>query len=235
MKNKLSTIIIDDEVNAQNLILALAKEYDDRLSVVAVEGDYQSALKSLIELQPELIFIDINLKGESGIELIKAYSSHIKNDPFIIYTTAYENYMLDAIRVGTFDYLTKPIFKEDFDKAMHRVFEKIEGQFIHISNHQGKFKINPSDIIYIEASGPYATFHLANDKRIVTSKGLSFYETSLEGNPDLVRCHKSFIVNVNHITSVALSQQQIHLSNKSIIGFSRTYRSQLFEIYDAKS
>jgi two-component system LytT family response regulator len=121
----------------------------------------------------------------------------------LIFTTAYREYALNAIKISAFDYLLKPIDIEDFKVCIEKLFEeepvKKQGhQIIEVQVRDGIIFIKPSDIVHIDADGNYTTFYLDDNTSYIASKSIKEYEKLLDKDT-FFRCHNSHIVNLNKI------------------------------------
>jgi len=213
------TIIIDDEPSAINVLsLLLKKKFRDDVEVVATTNSPFEG-KDLIEKHnPDLLFLDIEMPGMSGIDLVR----NCANVNFrLVFITAYDNYAVEAFELSALDYLLKPISAE----KLVRVIEKIK---VDISKNQNPLGVqlqslekllkshstvrekiavstadkiifvNVSEIIYCEASGAYTNIFLDNGKNIVASRTLSDFESQLS-QQNFFRIHHSFLINLNRV------------------------------------
>jgi two-component system, LytTR family, response regulator len=212
----LTAIILDDEKSACRVLNSMIDEYCPEISVKFVTQDPFLALEKIKELQPQILFLDINMPKMSGFEFLD------KMEEFngkIIFTTAYDQYAIQAFKYAAFDYLLKPIHVEHLEVTLQRLikeFKPAESKnsirellaYVNNDNTQnsntlaihknGDLRfIHKDDIAYIEASGNYCILHCEKEKHIV-SKTLKEYEAQLE-NSTFIRIHKSFIVNLEKV------------------------------------
>jgi two-component system LytT family response regulator len=211
----LKALIIDDEPANRQLLDSLLQRFCDDITVVDTVDTIEKAVQAIKYHQPQLVFLDVELKGETGFDLFSIYP----NPPFdVIFTTAFEKYALKAIKTSCLEYLLKPIdykeLKVAVDKcrqkqALQHKQEHVETLLINLT-HQSKsiqkisipvndgfVFVHTADILYCEGDNNYTTIHTANSK-IVSSKTLKDYDEMLAGN-SFFRCHKSYLVNMNHI------------------------------------
>jgi two-component system LytT family response regulator len=214
------TIIIDDEPSAINvLVLLLKKNWKEDVEVIATSDSPQEG-KLLIELhKPHLLFLDIEMPGMSGIDLIRS----IPNPDFhIVFVTAYDAYAIEAFDLCAIDYLLKPVGADKVARVIERIkkqtkekkvslntqLQQLEGILKQTSFDNGK-KIslgmsdkiifpNINDILYCEAKGPYTNVHLQDGKNIITSKSLGDFEEQLSTH-NFFRIHHSYLINLNHV------------------------------------
>jgi len=210
------SIIIDDE---QHCIKALEHElalYCPDIKVIATCQSGQEGLDTIARYKPELIFLDISMPLMSGFEMIEKLDN--RADLAIIFTTAYDQYVLKALRVSALDYLLKPIDSEHLMDAVERMKHQIRArsdsnridnliinknlaadkQKIALRNKDGFDFVAAGDILYCHAEGSYTEFFLANGKKLLVTRSLGEIEINL---PESIfeRIHNSTIVNLSHI------------------------------------
>jgi DNA-binding LytR/AlgR family response regulator len=200
-------IIVDDEALARQVIQSHLQMMPG-FQVVAVCGNASEASAALNTFEVDLIFLDIQLPGITGLNFLRTLS----NPPLVILTTAYAEYALESYEFNVIDYLLKPVSIERFSKSINKVVDgklysklvakKENASIEHIFIKSGNkfFKVNFSEIIYIEAMKDYLKIHTA-DYRLVTHQTMTEMEKILPAK-QFIRVHKSFIVAVAHIKSV---------------------------------
>lgn len=215
------TILIEDERSALVLLRhKLLKHFPEEIEIVGAFDDPEAALRSLPTLVPDLVFLDVEMPGMSGVEFLEQIP---KLDFSVIFTTAYPQYAIEAIRHSAFDYLVKPIDEGDLSKAIQRFLDQKYAKKpptaavptdIHalvqalreanqtvaklsVPTAEGFLVIPVQDIVRLEGSGSYSTICTANAQKIVASKHLSEYEEVLAVHSQFIRIHKSHIININ--------------------------------------
>ena len=209
-------VIIEDELQA---ITALKKEIETHCPSLEFCGSASmlKEAKALIKSEkPELVFLDIQLKDGNGFDLL----TDIGNYSFkVIFTTAYSEYALDAIKISALDYLLKPIDSEELviavEKAEKASLETTRMQlknFIHnqtlnplykkiaIPTSKGIFLHELESIVRLQSDGNYTAIYLNTGKKLIVAKILKDFEDMLE-NMGFVRIHHSHIINLNHLES----------------------------------
>ena len=213
-------IIIDDEPLAiESLALILKKKCKDDVQVIATSNSPHLG-KSLIEQHhPDLVFLDVEMPGMSGIDLVRSFS----NPAFhVVFVTAYDAYAIEALRLSAIDYLLKPIEADDIVNVVTKIktairknenllgtqiqnLEKLLTQNsissesrIGIAMAEKIVFVNISDILYCEASGVYTNVYLLDGKKILASKPLGDFESQLTTNK-FFRIHHSTLINLNYI------------------------------------
>lgn len=227
-------IIIDDEAMARNLLEGMVKSYCPNVSVVESCKDLPSGVKAIHKHKPDIVFLDIEMPGHSGLELLDFFDEKEVNFS-IIFVTAYNRYAIQAFKLSAIDYLLKPIEVEDLKQAI-ALFEK-KKQLQNIAALRNNLSTNApkkiglngvsnitfvdiDDILFFQADGSYTHVYLKEGKTIVASKSLKHFENTLIEHPDFLRCHKSYIVNINHITEYVKSDGGYLKIGKHEIGLS---------------
>ena len=200
-------IIVEDEILAQQVIQNHLQKIRG-FQLVAVCSNASEASAALKKFEVDLIFLDIQLPGMTGLHFLKT----LANPPLAILTTAYKEYALESYECSVIDYLLKPISFERFQKAVGKLnneklfsqkpVEEINSKPGHIFIKSGSkfFKINFSEIVFIEAMKDYLKIHTPAYK-LVTLQTMTEMEKLLPPK-QFLRVHKSFIVAVAHIKSV---------------------------------
>jgi two-component system, LytTR family, response regulator len=204
----LTCIAIDDE----QLALELLEDNISKvpfLQLVNTFGNALQAMKFLQEQPVDLIFLDIQMPGMTGLQFIKG----LVNKPMIILITAYENYALEGFELDVIDYLLKPVSLERFIKACNKAWEYYQlklkpsgtneqADYIFVNADYSLVKINLPDIIWIEGLKDYVKIHLASSARpVIALMTMKAVEEKLPAKR-FIRIHKSYIISISHITAV---------------------------------
>lgn len=244
----IKAIIIDDEVTARNNLAKMLELYCPQVEVVFTSGDVQEASDAINNLHFNLLFLDINLGVQTGFELLE---NVYKSKKFsIIFTTAYEQYALKAFEVGATDYLLKPIYKQKLIESVQRVatltqpnipdnlMELLKGklnidtQFVSVYTKDGNEIINPTDILFFEASRSYTKIKTTQGKELYSSKNLKHYDTLLESNTSFIRPHKSYIINKDSVVRIVKkAPSKIVLSDGSQIPISENMKNIIYSMF----
>jgi two-component system, LytTR family, response regulator len=210
-----SVVIVDDE---ENCIKSL-EEYlsnDSRLKVIAKITDSESAIEQILIRKPDLLFLDIQMPGMTGFDILEVLNkTSVK--PFVIFVTAYENFTIQAIRAAAFDYLTKPVDRRELAISIERVVNKIylkefEKNYTTLLKHAtekrirfnttgGFILIDPKDIVFIQADWNYSEIHFEKDKYELVVVNLGSIEKLLPKG-DFARINRSVIVNLKYLNKV---------------------------------
>lgn len=210
---KTKVVLIDDEPMARILLTKMIEDHCPDLEVVASESSLPDGIKSIRKWNPALVFIDIQMPGYSGLEILDFFEGEVPKF-HIIFTTAFDRFAIEAFKVSAIGYLLKPIQVEDLVDVVERYHKLMESQNISVIKgntstqqvakvaiptlHSTMF-IPVDEILYLKASGSYTELTLANNKKIMVSKGLIKFESSLQAQKEFFRCHKSYIVNINFV------------------------------------
>lgn len=221
---KISTVIIDDELLARNLL----KTYlagNDQIEVIGECENGFDGLKAINEMKPDLVFLDIQMPKLTGFEMIEL----LEYRPEIIFTTAYNQFAIKAFEQNAVDYLLKPFSKDRLFQAIDRAIEKILGNhkgeipidklteepetdFIEriVVKDKSKIHIIPAEQIrYVESLDDYVMLY-TKEKRFVKQKTMKFFEDHL--NPrEFVRIHRSYIVRVEEIAEIQQYEKESHI------------------------
>jgi len=207
-------IIIEDQKGAlENLQIALEKH--PNLIFKGTATNVTEGVSLCLKQKPNLIFLDVELGTKTGFEVIDKLQSFYNILPFIIMTTAHDHYAKQAVNNEVLYFLSKPVDKDELQKAIAR-FEKAQAnQHNHliIKDKNGHILMQFDDIIYIEAESNYCHIYLKLAKKITVSKTMKNVELLLPQS--FLRIHKSFIVNTQFIEKVNITKKQIILNTKT--------------------
>jgi two-component system, LytTR family, response regulator len=222
----MKVIIIDDEPLARSIIREYLQNHSD-LTLIAECNDGFEGVKSIQQLQPDLIFLDIQMPKINGFEMLEL----IDEPPAVIFTTAFDEYAIKAFESHAVDYLLKPFSQERFDKAILKcqqneknvsVKEQLAPLLESVSTSpseqqrvvvklSGKIRIIPvEDIHYLEAADDYVKIH-TREGALLKNKTMGHFEQVLNKN-QFVRTHRSFMINISEITRIDPYEKDGHLA-----------------------
>lgn len=209
----IKAIIIDDEKHCIITLNHLLSQIEG-LEVIATTQKSIDAKKIIEEQKPDLIFLDIEMPEMNGFDVINQFETM----PFkVIFTTAYDQYALKALRLNALDYLLKPIDIDDIENAIEKfrmhnlMISKDQVQNLHffnngkmqdtiaISSQEGLHFVKIDEIMYLEASSNYTYIIMNNKIKHLASKTMQTFEEVLEDNSIFFRAHKSYIINLKFI------------------------------------
>lgn len=203
-KQKYKSVIIDDEPIAIRIIQEHLEKFEN---IECVQGFTKAidAIEILNKQSIDLLFLDINMPGISGIAFLRS----LTNPPKVIFTTAYRNFAVDAFELDALDYLVKPISFERFLKAINKFLSQAEiiqlperteiqdKDYIILKSDKKNYKIKFDDILFVESLDNYIKVN-TKDIAIVCYERLSGIEEELPNN-NFIRIHRSYIINLSKI------------------------------------
>jgi two-component system LytT family response regulator len=207
VKKPFKALIIDDERLARKDLISLLSIHDN-ITVVGEADDVPSAVKAIEKLNPDVIFLDIQMPGDSGFDLLEKTDV----DAHIIFVTAYDEYAIRAFEVNALDYLLKPVNPDRLAKAL----EKLEFQeqdlparirklnyddrlFLMVGRHYKFLKVNA--ILGVNAAGDYSEVLTSDGNKGLTHKSMKEWEARLP-EQHFIRIHRSTIINMEFVARV---------------------------------
>ncbi len=208
-------IVIDDEKRARTLLKGMLDELSLGVQVVELCEDLPEGVRAIKSHKPHLVFLDIEMPGHSGLELLDFFDPKEINFS-IIFTTAYNQYAVQAFKLSAIDYLLKPIAVNELEESIQRFKQKKSEvpsfgilrenlnqplvSKIAINTVNAIKFIETNALLFMKADGAYTQIYLVDDTVITSSKSLKYYEDVLEGFPNFMRCHKSYLINLNFVS-----------------------------------
>lgn len=250
----INAIIVDDEEYSRKSLFFLIEGFCQEVKIKGIAKSVAEARNFIKSEEIDLVFLDIAMPNEDGFSLLpdlqKSFSS-------VIFTTAYDQYALKALKASALDYLLKPIDIEELQNAIEKAskwkklkesdklssgdnserLNSLEENLndikkinkINLPHLNGFHILNVSNILYVEADSNYSVFHLLNQERIIVSKHLKEYEEMLE-NSGFSRIHKSTIINLKHLADYSNKNGlTVKLSDNSEHTVSRRRSSEFLE------
>ncbi|WP_417940643.1 LytR/AlgR family response regulator transcription factor [Flavobacterium sp. RS13.1] len=210
----IQAIIIDDEKRARLNLTLLIEEYCTNVEVIASCENLPEGVKAIRKNKPDLVFLDIEMPGHSGLELLDFFDEN-EIDFKIIFTTAYQEYAIQAFKFSAVDYLLKPINPNELRDAIIRFSktkEKLENYSILKENiKQDTFKkiavptgnslvfLEKDKIVCIKGEGAYSEIICSDGEKHLVSRNLKKFEDIMCIDQNFIRNHKSYIVNISFI------------------------------------
>ena len=212
----MKAILVDDEPDGIRTLKKMLESHCPNVEVAATCSNAASAKQELERIRPDVVFLDIQMPGKSGLDLLTEMP---EKDFEVIFVTAHNEYMLQALQYSAADYLLKPVDEDRLIEAVQRVETRIQAEkkewtetLMHNLNKAGSpsemrlclptlkgfIVVKLDDIFYCEAERSYTIFHLDGKKTVTVSKSLIEYDNLLQ-ETQFFRIHKSFLVNLNHI------------------------------------
>ena len=215
------TLIIEDEPLAQQTLLDFARHFS-WLEIVGIAADGLTAMRLIDELKPQLIFLDVQIPELSGVEVLR----RIKYQPFIIFTTAFDDYALTAFEFEAIDYLQKPFGLERFRQTVERIERRIVFQSIKkdsekvepinrifVRDKRGLIPLSVDEIVWLKADDDYTVIY-TKDKTFLVGTNLKDFAAKFDSDKFL-RVHRSAVVNLDHIERIEEDDRRLILYTKN--------------------
>jgi two-component system LytT family response regulator len=213
----MEVLILDDEHSGRSSLQILLKQYcTDFIANIESVATIETAKEAILKKQFDIIFLDIQLKSGLSFDLVDFIDDNTK----IVYVTAFSNFAVSAIKYKAFDYLLKPVDPTELLNCVAKCFRlknKKSKTYLNIKNNGVSTPIEQKSILFIEADGPYCKIHLHNNQIFISAQTLKSISEKL--NNDFIRVHKSYIVNLAHITGY--TQKEVIMENGQKINVSR--------------
>jgi two-component system, LytTR family, response regulator len=236
-------IIIDDEELARKRLRKMLQDFKSELLIIDEAGNGKEAVEKIETLHPDVIFLDIQMPGYNGFEVIRRL--HAK--PFIVFVTAYDEYALKAFEENTVDYLLKPIEQRRLGKAIEKIRQLFNHQALRLDENVERLLsrlsaaplkrlqvrmgdkiilVELADAVYFEAEDKYTFLHTA-DQKYILDLTLAELESKLD-TTEFVRIHRSAIINLKYILELVKwfgGKYKVKLKdkNRSVLVVSRGY------------
>ena len=209
--------MVDDEEGARNVFVNLLERFCPTVDLLAQASNVPEAVALIKELQPDLVFLDVQMPQFAGYEIVDFFE---EVNFEMIFTTAYDAYAMKAFELCAVDYLLKPVKKSRLIEAIDKMNGKMETK-IQIEDYKvllesmkgrefekivipeigSRRVLLLKNIIAIEGQGAYSSIHLQGMPALTVSKNLKYFESSLPENDVFFRSHKSWIINLSHLQS----------------------------------
>jgi len=229
-------IIIDDNELAIKTLKSLLANFCPKVNVLSSCQDINSGVKMINDLNPDFIFLDVEIKEEIGFDIFSFFPSPNFS---VIFTTAHEKYALEAIKKKCFGYLLKPIDPAELVGILNQLEEiktvvdenvKVDStkRISFIINDEHVF-IDENDIVYLMADGKYTDIITKNSATYKSSKNLEEIESSLSSN--FFRCHKGHIVNMNFVEKFIKNELRIVLADGSYLYLASRRKDEFLKLF----
>lgn len=249
----ITAVIIDDEFQSRNLLSKLLLQVAPEVKLIGQASDTSEAFTAINELNPQLIFLDIMMRGETGFDLLQRFEQYRFD---IIFTTAFNEFAVRAFKYNAIDYLLKPIDRDELKLSveraalrirnrLHTSAEHMENFFQSVNSHQhilnkiaiptaeGFEVIELEKILYCQSNSSYTYFYLTDKRKLTSSYPLKQYDEILS-DQNFFRAHKSFLVNISHVkiyrkgeggTIVMTDGQEIEVSRRNKEALLKIFKS----------
>lgn len=246
-------LIVDDEYKARDLLKYYIETHVPQISELRQAESVEEAIGILTDYKPDVVFLDIEMPHRNGFDFLKSLPK-IEFD--VIFTTAYNQYAIQAIRFSALDYLLKPVDPGELKAAIARYFENrrespansdlyrnlvdnmgvrdVRDLRIAVPSSEGVQFFMIDDILCLHAEGSYTEIVLKGRKPFVASKILKHFEDMLE-SAQFIRTHKSHLVNQTHIKGMTADRDHVVLSDGSRVEISRRKKEEVMQLLGLKS
>jgi two-component system LytT family response regulator len=216
---QVKAVIIDDEQNNIDNLALMLKKHCPQVTVVDSAKNAEDGKKIILQQNPDLVFLDIQMPVKNGFDLLKSLNNYSFE---IVFVTAYDQYGIAAIKFAAIDYLLKPVntaeLKSAVQKAVQQAAQKkqnlqLENLIQLLQQQQNKAEhrialntmketrfVHPAEIMHCESSNNYTTFFITGGEKLIVSRPIYEYDEMLAGY-GFIRCHQSHLVNKKFIKS----------------------------------
>ena len=246
-ENAIRAVIIDDQEDIRAINRSLLVQNFPEIEIIGEADSVDSGVELVMRTQPDLVLLDIEIKGGTGFNILQRVRPY---NFMVIFITAFDEFAIKAIKFSALDYILKPINETEFCDAIESAMttyesNKVEMQVQNLLNHaedNGKnrkivlrtqesiFLVELEEILYCESDNSYTTFHLEDDKTILVSKSIKEYEQMLTPYR-FFRPHQRYMVNLNKIERIdKVDGGSIILKNKTSIPISHRRKQALMDL-----
>lgn len=246
---QMKLLLVDDESSNLELTANLLINYCPQVNIVGTASSVKEAYKAILQHQPDLVFLDVQLQDGTGFDLLNLFP----NISFkVVFVTAHQEFAIQAFKRSAIDYILKPLSPPDVVNAIQkaeRYWNEIEwklqikallqntndsqGQKIILKTMERIYSISIDEIIRFQSEGSYTDVFLTGAKRIVVSKQLKDFDELLSQN-GFLRVHQSHLVNLHFIFCFEKSENQITMKDNSVVPVSTRKRDHLLEVLNAR-
>lgn len=244
----MTAIIVDDEKHCRDVLALLLARYCPQITLLAACADGPEGVEAIDIHRPDLVFLDIEMPGMSGFDLLKSCQF---TGFRVIFTTAYNEYAIQAIRHNALDYILKPVDKDELRQAVAKAEEAISvrpttqvdefvaylnrqktGDRIALPTMEGLEILQSEEIYYCESDGGYTHFFLTNGKAVLISKTLKEVEEVLESK-GFCRVHHGFLINVRYVQKYIRGDGgEVVMANNKNIPVSRNKKQEFLSLLE---
>jgi two-component system LytT family response regulator len=229
----IKALIVDDEVNNSELIFNLLSKFCPEIEICGIANSVHSAYRSIEEMKPDLVFLDIEMPDGTGFDLLSYFD---KIDFKVIFITAHSEFAIEAFKVAAIDYILKPlspvtlisavkkanelISKEELNQKVKTLLNQITPAQIEkkivLKTMERIYALDSHEIIRFESEGSYTTVFCSDGKKIVVSKLIKEFDEMLS-NQNFIRVHQSHLINMKYFFCFEKIDNQIIMKDKSSV------------------
>lgn len=242
-----TAIIVDDDPRFREVLATLLAERFPEVALVGKAGSVPEAVPLIKEKRPDLLFLDVELGGLSGFDLLKRIAPL---EPLVVFVTAHAGYAVRAIKFNALDYLVKPYSAEEFDEAVQKALTRlsagsrtpmlqallgnvISDRQVAISDGKGLTVLHLDDIVHCSSDDAYTLVHTRTDKKpILVTRPLSLFDEFLQ-DKGFVRIHQSHLVHRKHIKRYIRGEGgEVIMSDGTNLPVSRRMKGELMKVLE---
>lgn len=249
MGTNTNVIIVDDEQEARQSLQEIITKNCNEINILGTTDSVSNAVSLIKKTKCDVLFLDINLQDGTGFDILNQVDYRkIK----IIFTTAYDEYAIRAIKLSAVDYLLKPLNSGEIINALKRAKELSENEqediristllnnFENITHNSQKIILKTSDSIFVvniqniircESDSNYTTVYLNDNRKIVISRTLKDFDELLNGF-NFLRIHRSHLINTNYILRYDKNNNSVEMQDHSVIPVSQRKKDDLINIFN---
>lgn len=228
-----TAVIIEDEIPARDTLKGYISRYFENIKIIGELDTVEESILFLNKNEVQIIFLDVQLKDGKGIDILREINT---SNYKIIFTTAFDEYALEAFKHKSFGYLLKPLDPDDFKEIVGRVIkdlsfeEEKKSKKIKVSIPSGFKWIEVEDIIRCESENNYTKIIVNKEKHtFLISKTLKSVELEIINSNKFLRVHQSHLINKDHIANAKMQHNTIIMTNGDKIPVSRSNRKNLLD------
>jgi len=245
-------LIIDDEYHSRSFLQKILGQYFPEIDIAGQAADVQEGLDGIRKHNPDIVFLDIQMKEETGFDLLNRLP---KIEFALIFTTAYDQYAMKAFRFNAIDYLLKPIIPSELIEAVNKVKQRLHytaskeqvsqlyqdiknpnkiHDKIAVPTGEGFIIIPVKEIVYCHANSNYTEFYLTDKKCILSSYTLKQYDEILT-TQSFFRAHRSYLINLDHVKAYRRGEGgEIVMSNGREVELSRAHKDEFLRLLNIR-
>lgn len=255
MKNNqhLNIVIVDDELNAREILKLMIARYDEDCTVVGEADSVQSAVQQIKLHKPDLLFLDVELKNGDGFDVLEAVGEQLVPTVFV---TAFDNYAIKAIKYNAFDYILKPVDYQELIVSIqnarqkrsktltthsyrnynhNKSVSKLSEYKIAVQHNGERIFIPIADIVICRAEKSYTSIHLKDGRKLLSTKNLGEFEKILPNETlyddfFFYRVHHSTMINTKYISKYLVKKGLVQLHDNQEVKISERRKSQFQKI-----
>ncbi|MFK7908434.1 MAG: LytR/AlgR family response regulator transcription factor [Chitinophagales bacterium] len=245
----MKALIIDDESKSRNLLRTILQDYCSEITSICEAKDLPSGVKTIHKENPQIVFLDIEMPGYLGTQIMDFFDPNSINFQ-VIFTTAYSEYAIKAFEINAIAYLLKPMRPQKVCSAVQKALGlsnhlQINLQLTELKKSIANFKfgkiglpisdgvlyVKLSEILFLKAEGMYTRFYTYSHDNLLISKPLKHFVQLLKGNHAFFRTHRSYLINIKHIKQLVKKDgTYLLMDNNATVAVSKEKQAELLKL-----